>query len=125
MKKVILLLSALALFQHWDTVQRWLQPPLANRPGEVVLYATQWCGYCAKTREQLAQDQIAYREIDIEKDPAGTWVVKARNKVDERGFARTAVARKRNNLPEFDFQINVFKGLFFRLIGKTDIPKFD
>ncbi|MDR7023184.1 Glutaredoxin [Pseudomonas peli] len=77
MKKVILLLSALALFQHWDTVQRWFQPPLADRPGEVVLYATQWCGYCAKTREQLAQDQIAYREIDIEKDPAGQATFKA------------------------------------------------
>jgi mycoredoxin len=77
MKKVILLLGALALFQHWDTVQRWFQPPRADRPGEVVLYATQWCGYCAKTREQLAQDQIAYREIDIEKDPAGQATFKA------------------------------------------------
>lgn len=71
MKKVILLLSALALYQHWDTVQRWLQPPLANQPGEVVLYATQWCGYCAKAREQLAADRVAYREVDIEKDAAG------------------------------------------------------
>lgn len=77
MKKVILLLAALALYQHWDRLQLWLQPLQANRPGEVVLYATQWCGYCAKTREQLAQDQIAYREVDIEKDPAGQATFKA------------------------------------------------
>lgn len=77
MKKVILLLSALALYQHWDTVQRWLQPPQANQPGEVVLYATQWCGYCAKAREQLASDGVRYREVDIEKDAAGNAMFKA------------------------------------------------
>jgi mycoredoxin len=77
MKKVILLLSAVALFQHWDTVQRWFQPPVADRPGEVVLYATQWCGYCVKTREQLASDGVAYREVDIEKDANGNALFKS------------------------------------------------
>jgi mycoredoxin len=76
-KKIFLLLSALALYQYWDDLQRWFQPPLANRPGEVVLYATQWCGYCAKTRELLAEDQVAYREIDIETDAAGEAAFKA------------------------------------------------
>jgi len=77
MKKIVLVVCALALYQHWDTLQNWLQPQQADRPGEVVLYATQWCGYCAKTREQLALDQVAYREVDIEKDTAGQATFKS------------------------------------------------
>ncbi|MGE6791423.1 Glutaredoxin [Pseudomonas guineae] len=77
MKKVILLLSALALYQHWDTLNNWLQPTQASRQSEVVLYATQWCGYCAKTREQLAADGVSYREVDIEKDAAGNAIFKS------------------------------------------------
>ncbi|MGG2399599.1 glutaredoxin family protein [Pseudomonas sp. SH1-B] len=72
MKKILLILAALALFQHWDKLERWIDPPQAsNVSGEIVLYATSWCGYCAKTRELFAADGIAYREVDIEKDAAG------------------------------------------------------
>jgi mycoredoxin len=34
---------------------------------EVVLYATDWCGYCRKTREFFKENNIAYTEYDIEK----------------------------------------------------------
>lgn len=73
MKKLLLIAAAIALFQHWDNLQRWLNPPAARSAGagEIVLYATTWCGYCAKTRELFAKDGIAYREVDIEKDSAG------------------------------------------------------
>ncbi|MFI8747128.1 glutaredoxin family protein [Pseudomonas sp. NPDC077186] len=72
MKKILLILAALALWQNWDKLERWLEPAQAgNAGGEVVLYATSWCGYCAKTRELFAADGIAYREVDIEKDSAG------------------------------------------------------
>lgn len=71
MKKIVLVVCALALFQHWGTLQNWLQRQQADRPGEVVLYATQWCGYCAKTRELLNEQQVIYREVDIEHDPTG------------------------------------------------------
>ncbi|GIZ10989.1 glutaredoxin family protein [Pseudomonas sp. NCCP-436] len=36
-----------------------------------MLYASSWCGYCAKTRALFAEDGIVYREVDIEKDSAG------------------------------------------------------
>ena len=72
MKTLIALLLALAVYQHWDRVQALLSPPSAGaQSGEVILYATEWCGYCAKARELLAADGISYREIDIEKDSAG------------------------------------------------------
>lgn len=77
MKNIILLLSALALYQHWDSLTNWFQPAQASRQGDIVLYATQWCGYCAKTREQLAADGVAYREVDIEKDANGNATFKA------------------------------------------------
>lgn len=32
----------------------------------VTLFATRWCGYCAKAREFFARNDIAYLELDIE-----------------------------------------------------------
>ncbi len=40
-------------------------------PNSVVLYATEWCGYCQKTRQFFKDNQIAYTEFDIEKSTAG------------------------------------------------------
>lgn len=34
---------------------------------EVVLYATEWCGYCRKARDFFKENNIAYTEYDIEK----------------------------------------------------------
>lgn len=34
------------------------------------LYATSWCGYCAKTRNLFQQQGVRYIEYDIEKDGA-------------------------------------------------------
>ena len=38
----------------------------ANQP-EVILYATDWCGYCKMTRELFEANGIRYTERDIEK----------------------------------------------------------
>lgn len=38
---------------------------------KVVLYATEWCGYCAKTRTLLKENNISYVEYDIEKSAEG------------------------------------------------------
>jgi len=34
----------------------------------VVMYATDWCGYCKKARQYFAENGIDYIEFDIEKD---------------------------------------------------------
>ena len=39
----------------------------AQEQPEVVLYATDWCGYCAATRQFFAANGIRYTELDIEK----------------------------------------------------------
>ena len=40
-------------------------------PPKVVMYATDWCPYCAKARAYFRTNGIDYIEHDIEKSPAG------------------------------------------------------
>ncbi len=69
--KLLLIASLVALFQYRDRIALWLDPPeLRADAGPVILYATTWCGYCAKTRQLFAQLGIAYDERDIEKSPS-------------------------------------------------------
>ncbi|MCC6337131.1 MAG: NrdH-redoxin [Myxococcales bacterium] len=36
--------------------------------GDVVLYATSWCGYCRQAREYFKKKGVKYVEKDLEKD---------------------------------------------------------
>jgi glutaredoxin len=47
------------------------RPTAAPARPEVVMYATDWCPYCKQARQYFARQGIAYREVDIEKSPAG------------------------------------------------------
>lgn len=74
MKKWFFILLALFAFQQRGTIQDWIDPPAAvaaSRSGEVILYATDWCGYCARTRVFLREQGIAYQEYDVEKSAEG------------------------------------------------------
>lgn len=42
----------------------------APRPPTVVMFATDWCGYCARARAYFAENGIAYAEHDIDRSPA-------------------------------------------------------
>ena len=53
----------------------------ASQP-EVLLYATDWCGYCKMTREFFAASGINYTEHDIEKSSAA---LAARKKLGGQG----------------------------------------
>lgn len=37
--------------------------------GGVLMFATDWCGYCAKARAHFAAEGIPYRELNVERDP--------------------------------------------------------
>jgi len=74
LKKYIFILLALAAFQHRDEIDKYLNPPpdytqLAE--DEVILYATDWCGYCEKARVFMDEQNIPYTEYDIEKSYQG------------------------------------------------------
>jgi glutaredoxin len=45
----------------------------AQRPANtksVVMFSAEWCGYCRKARHYLQANGVAFRERDVEKDPA-------------------------------------------------------
>lgn len=41
-----------------------------NAQAKVVLYGTDWCAYCAKTRAYFKENKIEFVDLDIEKSPA-------------------------------------------------------
>lgn len=69
MKKFIAAALLFGVYQNWDNIGTFVfgAPDYANANNEVVLYATSWCGYCQKTRELFAANNIPYVEYDIEK----------------------------------------------------------
>lgn len=64
---------ALALFK-WDLLtgsgSTSIDPEAAKR-ADVVLFATSWCGYCAKARELLEKAGVPFVEHDIETSVEG------------------------------------------------------
>jgi glutaredoxin len=81
MKKLLLILVAFALFQNWNKLENFFRPEPAEvaTQGEVVLYATSWCGYCEKTRQLLTAENVSYVEYDIEKSAEGLRQYEALN----------------------------------------------
>jgi mycoredoxin len=74
-KAMILVVGCLAigLYQNWELIDDYINPPPPSiiGKGNVVLFATQWCGYCAKTRKFFAKNGIAYAELDVETSEEG------------------------------------------------------
>lgn len=48
--------------------------------GDILVYGTSWCGDCAMARRFLVQHGVAYRFINIDRDPAGRHYVEATNR---------------------------------------------
>jgi mycoredoxin len=46
---------------------------------ELTVYSTSWCGYCRRLKLQLNEAGIAYREIDIDRDPGAAAFVEQSN----------------------------------------------
>lgn len=75
-KPMLLLIGCLAigLYQNWYVIENFFYPPpppSSTGAENVVLYSTQWCGYCAKTRKFFAKNHIAYKELDVETSAQG------------------------------------------------------
>jgi glutaredoxin len=56
-------------FQYSDRIDYFAsgRPDYSTVENEVILYATEWCGYCQKTRELFKKNNISFVEYDIEK----------------------------------------------------------
>jgi glutaredoxin len=74
MKKWLLATLLVAAFQCWELVSGVFYhsaPLAAPAASKVVLYATNWCGYCRKARELLRSRGVAFVEHDIERSAEG------------------------------------------------------
>lgn len=45
----------------------------------LIMYSTQWCGYCRRLKAQLARAGVQFTEIDIETDEAAAALVESVN----------------------------------------------
>lgn len=64
--KFLFIGSAILIAMEWRTWWFYLNSPPDFSHGKVVLYATDWCPYCEKTRALLAAKGIPYQEMNIE-----------------------------------------------------------
>ena len=44
-------------------------------PAPLVVYSTTWCGYCRTLKRQLADEGIAFTEVNIEETPGAAEFV--------------------------------------------------
>jgi len=73
LKKVALVLLVVVIYQNWGKIERVFNPSQmvseqTRTQARVVLYATDWCGYCKQTKRFLDSKGIPFKEFDIEKD---------------------------------------------------------
>ncbi len=70
---ILALVAAFAL-QHRTDIKNWMSPPppiVVPAGFQAVLYGTAWCSYCARTRKFFKENNIPFREYDIEKSTEG------------------------------------------------------
>jgi glutaredoxin len=59
-----------AAYQAAEAKQVAAAQPAAKPQGDLIMYCTPWCSTCRQARAYLAQNGIAYTEVDISKDRA-------------------------------------------------------
>lgn len=68
MRKLWLILATVLAFAAIAETRDSQNESLMVTNSAVELYATSWCGYCARTRAYLQENNIDYVEFDIEQD---------------------------------------------------------
>lgn len=76
LKKFVLIMLVVVVYQNWGKIENFVNPSQAvsaqvQSQAKVVLYATDWCGYCKQARRFLDSKGIPYTEYDIEKSKEG------------------------------------------------------
>ena len=82
LKKVLFVLVVVVIFQNWGKIERVLNPSgvvseQTRASARVVLYSTEWSGYCKATRRFLDEKGIPFKEFDIDKDASARQAYEA------------------------------------------------
>lgn len=67
-------MTLLFVWQKWDSITQHFFPADISGPSvdtTVVMYGTEWCGYCTKARSLMKENGIEYYEYDIDKSAEG------------------------------------------------------
>jgi glutaredoxin 3 len=43
---------------------------MSTQTAKVVMYATDWCSYCARARALFERERVVFEQIDIDRDPS-------------------------------------------------------
>jgi mycoredoxin len=80
LKKFALIMLLVVVYQNWGKIEHMFSSQDAA-PGyasaRVVMYSTDWCGYCKQTRRFLDSQGIPFKEYDIEKSTDGRQAYEA------------------------------------------------
>ena len=81
MKKWVLIIALLVVWQNWGAISNYINPPKVPETinGEVLVYSTDWCGYCKKLKNFLRKNNIPFTEYNIERN------AKARREYEQLG----------------------------------------
>ncbi|GFM58030.1 NrdH-redoxin [Pseudomonas cichorii] len=76
LKKFALIMLVVVVYLNWGKIENLFNPQPASvaqsySQARVVMYATEWCGYCKQTRRFLDSKGITFTEYDIEKSAEG------------------------------------------------------
>jgi glutaredoxin len=59
--------GALNAHEDWQAILK--RPALSNSgPPPIVMFSTDWCGYCKQARQYMRSKNIAFSDRDVEKD---------------------------------------------------------
>ncbi len=86
------------------------EPVAAKRQAKaksVVMFSAEWCGYCRKARRYFQANRVAFRERDIDKDPAAR---REYERLGGRGLPLILVGDRRMS----GFSEDGFRGLYDR-----------
>ncbi len=76
-----------------------------SRPKKVIMYSTQWCGYCKQAKRYFRKNKIAFKEYDIEKSESAK---KRYKKLGATGVPVILVGKKRMN----GFSVERFNSIY-------------
>ena len=51
----------------------------SRKPGQIVLYSVKWCSDCVRAKKVLAENNIEYLDVNIDKDSKAAEFVKEVN----------------------------------------------